>query len=230
MQRLDKILSSLGYGSRRSVADLIAAGRVSIDGSIATRADQKGLPTQVCLDGAPLEFPDGLLVMLHKPLGYTCTHSSAEGPSIYDLLPARWRSRNPAISSVGRLDKETSGLLLITDQGRLIQKWTSPKSQCHKTYQVSVDHPLDPSLIDVFARGDLMLNKETTPCRPARLIITSALTAELTLTEGRYHQVRRMFASQGYLVTALHRSHFGPYTLDSLAPGQYSSLDIPPIL
>jgi 16S rRNA pseudouridine516 synthase len=226
MRRLDQLLSSLGYGSRRDVASYIREGRVAIAGTPATRPDQKADPLLVTFDQQPLEAPFGLLVMLHKPTGYSCTHSEAEGSNIYELLPDQWRDRHPVVTSIGRLDKETSGLLLITDQGPLVHRYTSPKSDLEKTYEVTVDRELDPALIAVFASGSLLLRSETKPCLPARLTLTGPTTATLTLTEGRYHQVRRMFASQGYHVTALHRTHFGPYHLGDLAVGEWQSLPL----
>lgn len=224
MRRLDQLLSSLGYCSRREAEAVVKAGRVSVSGVIAKRADQRVDPQLVTLDGAPLEAPDGLLVLFHKPTGYVCTHADGEGPTIYELLPARWLARNPPVTSVGRLDKDTSGLLLITDQGQIVQRCTSPRAEIEKVYEVTVDHDLDEALIATFASGSVMLRGEEKPCLPAKLEITSPRTAALTITEGRYHQVRRMFASQGWHVEALHRSRFGEHTLEGLACGEWRVL------
>jgi 16S rRNA pseudouridine516 synthase len=221
MRRLDQLLSSLGYCSRREAEAVVKSGRVAIAGVIAKRSDQRADPHEVTLDGEPLEAPDGLLAVLHKPTGYVCTHADGEGPTIYELLPAQWLSRNPPVTSVGRLDKETSGLILITDIGPLVQRHTSPKAEVEKIYEVTVDHELDPGLVEIFASGQILLRGENKPCLPAHLSITGPLTASLTITEGRYHQVRRMFASQGWHVCALHRSRFAEYTLDGLEPGQW---------
>jgi 16S rRNA pseudouridine516 synthase len=130
------------------------------------------------------------------------------------------------VTSVGRLDKDTSGVLLITDRGELVQKWTSPKSTVEKVYEVEVDHPLEERLVDVFASGTLMLRSEDAPCRPAKLEKIDALHARLTLTEGRYHQVRRMFASQGWDVVTLHRSRFGEFDVEGLASGKWRLVDM----
>jgi 16S rRNA pseudouridine516 synthase len=222
--RLDQLLSSLGYGSRKEVAEFIKAGRVCADGVVAKKTDLKVQPDQITLDNEPLEAPEGLLAMLHKPLGYVCTHSDGEGPTIYELLPPRWMARKPAVTSIGRLDKDTTGLILITDLGPLVHRYTSPKAEVEKIYEVTVDHSLDPVLISTFASGTVMLRGEDKPCLPAQLEITSPLTAKLTLMEGRYHQVRRMFASQGWHVEKLHRSRFGAYTLDDLPEGQWQML------
>jgi 16S rRNA pseudouridine516 synthase len=132
--------------------------------------------------------------------------------------------RNPAVTSAGRLDKDTSGLILVTDIGPLVHRFTSPRAEVEKVYEVTVDHELEPGLVDTFASGEIMLRNEAKPCLPAKLVITSPLTASLTITEGRYHQVRRMFASQGWHVTGLHRSRFADYTLDGIDEGEWRLL------
>jgi 16S rRNA pseudouridine516 synthase len=225
--RLDQLLTSLGYGSRREVRDLIARGNVELRGEMWVEGEARVNPAEVTFRGEPLEAVDGLLAMLHKPVGYVCTHSSQEGPTIYQLLPERWLKRKPAITTVGRLDKDTSGLLLITDQGKLVQRWTSPRSEIEKIYEATVDKPLSPDLVGIFAKGGLMLQSEDKPCLPAKLEIVDDLHAQLTLSEGRYHQARRMFASQGWHVQALHRSRFGEYELEDLAPGAWRMLPLP---
>jgi 16S rRNA pseudouridine516 synthase len=225
--RLDQLLSSLGYGSRREVADFVKSGRVRLNGEVVKKADTKVQAEDVTLDGEALEAPHGLLALLHKPLGHVCTHSDGEGLTIYELLPPRWMARKPSVTSIGRLDKDTSGLILITDLGPLVHRYTSPKAEVEKIYEVTVDRELDPALVATFASGGVMLRGEDKPCLPAQLEITSPLTARLTLMEGRYHQVRRMFASQGWHVEKLHRSRFGDYTLGDLAPGEWRMLDLP---
>jgi 16S rRNA pseudouridine516 synthase len=140
------------------------------------------------------------------------------------LLPERWSRRNPPITSVGRLDKETTGLLLITDRGELVQRWTSPRHKVTKRYLVESDQDLDPDLVPLFASGTLRLPDETDPCLPASLVLTGIRSAHLDLVEGRYHQVRRMFASQGFRVTSLHRSQFGALELGNLPPGQWRAV------
>ncbi len=159
--------------------------------------------------------------MLHKPAGLVCSREEREGPNVYSLLPERWSRRNPPITSVGRLDKETTGLLLITDQGELVQRWTSPRHKVTKRYEVVTDRELEPGLVPLLASGSLRLPDESEPCLPAALEITGACSAHLDLVEGRYHQVRRMFASQGFRVVALHRSRFGQLDLGGLPPGQW---------
>jgi 16S rRNA pseudouridine516 synthase len=224
LRRLDQLLASLGHGSRREVRALIDDGRVTVGGAVAKKHDAKVRAGEVRVEGRELEAPDGLLAMLHKPVGYVCTHADGEGPTIYELLPARWLRRNPPVTSVGRLDKDTSGLLLITDRGDLVQKWTSPKADIEKVYEATVDKTLSPHLVEVFARGNLVLRGEDKPCLPAKLEIIGERRARLTITEGRYHQVRRMFASQGLHVEQLHRARFGEYALDALEPGGWRVL------
>lgn len=226
MRRLDQLLSSLGYCSRREAEKVVKEGRICIAGVPATRADQRANPREVTLDGKPLEAPEGLLALLHKPTGYVCTHADGEGPTIYELLPAQWLSRNPPVTSVGRLDKDTSGVLLITDIGPLVQRYTSPRAEVDKVYEVTVDRDLDPRLIETFASGTVMLRGENKPCLPAKLEITGTRTASLTISEGRYHQVRRMFASQGWHVEALHRSRFGEHQLGDLAAGEWRLIEV----
>lgn len=226
MCRLDQLLSALGYCSRREAMAFVKEGRVKLGGVVVKRSDQRVDSALITLDNEPLEAPDGLLAMLHKPVGYVCTHGDGEGPTIYELLPDQWLRRNPAVTSVGRLDKDTSGLLLVTDIGSLVHRFTSPKADVEKVYLAELDRDLDPQLVEIFARGDLMLRGEDKPCLPAKLEIVSAKTARLTITEGRYHQVRRMFASQGWHVEKLHRECFGRYELSDLAEGEWQLLSL----
>ncbi len=229
-RRLDQLLSSLGHGSRREVRELIGTGVVTIHGKVVDDEGFKVAPDDVAavrVEGEPLEAPEGLLVMLHKPVGYVCTHAEGEGETIYKLVPEQWAKRNPPVTSVGRLDKDTSGLLLLTDRGELVQRWTSPKSVVEKVYEAEVDRPLEQGLVDAFASGSLMLRSEESPCLPAKLEIVSERMARVTLTEGRYHQVRRMFASQGWHVEKLHRVRFGEYALGDLKEGEWRVLATP---
>lgn len=224
--RLDRLLANLGYGSRREMQALAKNGRITLDGTPVRDADQKvaitpDLPDHLQIDGKPIDPPPGIALMLHKPLGVTCSHKEA-GPLVYDLLPTRWRMRDPAISTIGRLDKETSGLLLLTDDGGLLHRVISPKSHVAKRYRATLDRPLRGDEAETFAAGELMLEGETKPLLPAVMETLSPTEALLTLTEGRYHQVRRMFAAVGNHVTALHRESMGGLDLPTdLAAGEY---------
>lgn len=228
--RLDRLLANLGYGSRREVQSLVDAGAVVLDGAPLTDASGKiplspDLPRRMRISGAPVDPPPPMSLILHKPLGVVCSHKEA-GRNVYELLPARWRRRNPALSTIGRLDAETSGLLLITDDGGFLHRVISPKAHVAKRYRVTLDRPLAGDEGEIFASGTLMLESETTPLRPAVLEPLSAAEAWLTITEGRYHQVRRMFAAVGNHVTALHRDRIGALDLPAdLTPGKHRVLN-----
>lgn len=226
MRRLDQILANLGYCSRREARDLVRDGRVTVAGRPADDVARKVAPADVRVDGEPLDHPDGILIVLHKPLGLVCSHDAREGPSVYDLLPERWRRRNPAVTTVGRLDKDTSGLLLLTDQSELVHRLTSPRQKVPKVYRATTDRELAPDLVARFASGTLVLDGETVPCAPAQLELVGSREARLTLTEGRYHQVRRMFAATGATVLTLHRERFGALDLGGLAAGEWRELPL----
>lgn len=186
----------------------------------------KAWPADVRVDGAPLDHPDGLLLLLNKPIGLVCSHDSREGPNVYSLLPSRWRQRNPQVTSVGRLDKDTSGLILLTDQSALVHRLTSPKHKVPKVYRATLDREIPESAAALFASGTLVLDEETSPCLPATLNKVSSQEADLTLTEGRYHQVRRMFAAVGCTVLTLQRTHFGDLDLAGIAEGTWRELPL----
>ena len=229
MARLDRLLANLGYGSRREVAALVARGQVILDGVVLKDAGAKApivrdLPERMTISGRPVDPPAPLTLLMHKPLGVVCSHREA-GRSVYELLPARWRARMPALSTIGRLDKETSGLLLITDDGPFLHRVISPRSHVAKRYVATLDRPLSGEEAAVFAAGTLMLEGEPDPLAPAVLDPLSPTEARLTITEGRYHQVRRMFAAVGNHVTALHRDRIGGLALpDDLAAGEWRIL------
>lgn len=224
--RLDRLLANMGYGSRREIGALAAAGQVVLDGQPIRKADTKvavarDLPERMTVRGAPLDPPPGLALMLHKPLGVTCSHKEV-GALVYDLLPQRWKAREPAISTVGRLDKDTSGLLLLTDDGDLLHRIISPRSNVPKRYLVTLARPMDGTEAAVFAAGTLMLEGEDKPLLAAELEVHSPTSAHLTIHEGRYHQVRRMFAAVGNHVEALHRDQVGGLALPvDLEPGRW---------
>ena len=218
-----KLIANLGYGSRKQVTGMLRAGRITdVEGKVLT-ADADIERDQIRLDGQPLD-PQHLLVMLHKPPGYTCSLRDA-GDLVHDLFPPRFRLRSPTFASVGRLDRDTSGLLLLTDDGALLHRITAPRSHLPKIYEATLARDLRGDEAVTFASGALMLDSETTPLEPATLEVVDARHARLTLTEGRYHQVRRMFAAVGNHVVTLHRSQIGGLTLGSLAVGTWRSLD-----
>jgi 16S rRNA pseudouridine516 synthase len=226
MRRIDQLLANLGYCSRRESRAWVADGRVTVAGVQADDFGQKADSADVRVDGEPLDHPGGLLLLLHKPVGLVCSHDGREGPDVYSLIPERWRRRNPVVTSIGRLDKETSGLLLLTDQSPLVHRLTSPKHKVPKVYRATVDRDLAPDLVAQFASGTLLLEGEDAPCAPAALKLIAPREAEVTLTEGRYHQVRRMFAATGATVLTLHRGRFGPLELGDLPAGSWRELPL----
>ena len=224
--RLDRLLGNLGYGSRREILGFVRAGRVRLDGERIETVDRKvplsaDLPSRLTVDGEALDPLPGLVVMMHKPVGTTCSHDEA-GPLVHDLLPPRWRLRQPPVSPVGRLDKDTSGLLLLTDDGALLHRIISPRSRAPKRYRAVLADRLRPDAVEIFASGTLMLSGEAKPLLPAVLEPLEAGEAYVTIVEGRYHQVRRMFAAVGNRVVALHRDRVGGLSLpENLDVGQY---------
>jgi 16S rRNA pseudouridine516 synthase len=224
--RLDRLLSNMGYGSRREVQGLVRAGLVTLDGAPVADADMRlavnhDLARRMRVSGTQLDPPPGMALILNKPLGVTCSRREG-GSLVYDLLPARWRARVPAISTVGRLDKDTSGLLLLTDDGDLLHRIISPRRHVAKRYVATLARPLEGHEAPRFASGELMLEGEVKPMAPAVLEPLSDVIARLSVTEGRYHQVRRMFAAVGNHVEALHRDRIGALELPAdLEPGAF---------
>lgn len=222
--KLLRYLANLGYGTRRDVEWMFREGRVAdVDGE-PLYADDKVPHESIRLDGEPLDPPPGLVLMLNKPTGVTCS-TKDHGTLVYDLLPERFALRDPVVSTVGRLDRDTSGLLLMTDDGQLLHRISSPKSGLDKVYEATLAQDLRGDEAATFASGELMLEGEYKPLLPAELEVTGPRTARLTLHEGRYHQVRRMFAAVGNHVESLHRAHVGGLDLGDLAPGQWRYLD-----
>ncbi len=224
--RTDALLSQYGYCTRREAVQWVKRGRVSFRGETVRSASAKVDAHDVLVDGQPVPFVDGLYIALNKPLGCTCSHRE-DGELVYDLLPPEWMARGKQPSTVGRLDKETSGLLLVTDDGALIHALTSPKRHVPKLYLFTTAAPIPASAVELFASGTLLLEGETTPCLPAELVLTGECRGELTLHEGRYHQVRRMLAAVGAPVLTLHREAVGALCLSelNLAPGEWCAFD-----
>ena len=222
--KLVKLIANLGYGSRKEVAWMFREGRITTASGEVLYADDQVDHGEMRIDGEPLDPPKGLILMLNKPTGYTCSTSDPER-IIYDLLPPRFRVRSPIVASVGRLDRDTSGLLLMTDDGALLHRIVHPKAKLQKVYEATLARDLNGNEATIFASGKLMLESEKAPLAPARMEVVGPRQARLTLTEGRYHQVRRMFAAVGNHVAALHRSRVGGLTLGDLSPGAWRLLD-----
>lgn len=222
--KLVKHIANLGYGSRRDVQWLFREGRITNAAGEVLYADDPLDHDDVRIDGEPLDPPPGLLLVLHKPTGYTCS-TKDPGRVVFDLLPPRYRLRSPALSTVGRLDRDTSGLLLLTDDGQLLHRIIAPRSNLPKVYVATLADDLRGDEAALFASGTLLLDGEKTPLLPAQLDVLSPRSARLTLHEGRYHQVKRMFGHFQNKVTRLHRESMAGISLDpALAPGQYRAL------
>jgi 16S rRNA pseudouridine516 synthase len=222
--KLVKLLANLGYGSRKEVLRLIRSGAVTDAGGNVLGENDVPPHDQILFRGEPLDPPFPLVIMLHKPDGYTCS-SEDPGSTIYDLLPPRFAQRNPGLNPIGRLDKDTTGLLLMTDDGKLLHKIIHPKSECHKVYHAELDRPLEGHEGELFAPGTLVLNNENRPLLPAKLEVLGEKEALVTLHEGRYHQVRRMFAAAGNHVLGLKRISIGGLKLpDDLEEGDWREL------
>lgn len=226
--RLDRLLANSGFGTRTEAVRAIRSGRVAVAGSVVRDPARHAGAAEVTVEGAPLDHPDGVVVGLHKPVGYVCSHTEEEGPTIYDLLPGGWGLRRPRPESAGRLDRESSGLLIVTDDHQLLHRLTSPKHLVAKTYVATLAEPLTDDVIDRFGSGELVLRGESDPCRPATVTRLDTNVAEVQLAEGRYHQVRRMFAACGNHVESLHRTRVGDWDLAGLEPGQWRDLDPAP--
>ena len=222
--KLVKLIANLGYGSRKDVARMFREGRITDASGEVLYADDKVEHAAVRVDGEPLDPPAGLVLMLHKPVGYTCSMTDS-GRLVHDLLPPRWRRREPLLSTVGRLDRETSGLLLLTDDGALLHRIIAPRAKIVKVYEATLAQDLRGDEGELFASGTLMLESETTPLAPATLEVLAPRRVRLGIGEGRYHQVRRMFAATGNRVETLHRILVGGLALDGLPEGAWRLLD-----
>lgn len=222
--KLVKLIANLGYGSRKDVTQLFRAGRITDAAGEVLYADDVVAYDSIRVDDEPLDPPPGLVLMMNKPLGVTCSRKDP-GRVVYDLLPPRYNVRTPALSSVGRLDRDTSGLLLFTDDGALLHRIISPKAQVGKVYEATLASDLRGDEGALFASGTMMLESEKEPLAPAALEVLGPRHARLTVTEGRYHQVRRMFAAAGNHVETLQRISIGALTLGELPRGEWRALD-----
>lgn len=221
--RLDKLLSNLGYCSRKEVGALVKRGLLTDpDGVPYRKPADKVDPRQVLFEGQALD-PLELVLLMHKPAGYTCSHRDRP-PLIYELLPERYRLREPQISCVGRLDKDTTGVILLTDQGQLLHRLISPNWKVPKVYQVKATHPVTEAQVQRLAEGGWCLPDDDKPLAPAECRISGERELELTLVEGRYHQVKRMMEAVGNPLLSLHRSRFAQWEVQTLGPGEWRQL------
>ncbi len=227
-RRLEDILYSQGFGTRRVCAGLIQQGHVAVGGVVQTDAGAL-YPTEglvFTVQGTEWPFHEQAYVLLHKPAGTECSQKPSAWPSVYTLLPAPLRQRPQkgavqGVQAVGRLDQDTTGMLLLTDDGAFIHRMSSPKHHVPKVYDVTAKHPVTQAMVDQLLAG-VVLDDDPKPVRAAACAITGEHTLSLTLTEGKYHQVKRMVAAVGNRVEGLHRSRIGALALSAdLAPGQW---------
>ena len=219
---LSQLLFSQGFGTRRECDGLVRQGRVRLAGKVADDPGEavpvhEGLAFEV--EGRSWTYHARALLMLHKPVGYECSRKPSAWPSVMTLLPPPLRQRG--VQPVGRLDQDTTGLLLLTDDGPLLHKLTSPKHHVPKVYEATCADPLDATQVARLTEG-VVLRDDPAPVRAAAAQAFGDRQLRLTLTEGKYHQVKRMVAAVGNRVVALHRSRIGALALpDDLACGEW---------
>ena len=235
--RLSQILFSQGFGTRRLCAGLIQHGEVRVHGELVedpeAEFDPQGLEFEV--SGKTWPYYEKALILLHKPAGYECSQKPKHHPSVMSLLPAPLRERQ--VQPVGRLDEDTTGLLLLTDDGALIHKLTSPKHHVPKVYEARCKHPVTPQMVAQLLAGVELREPDPKPHHKPEFTRAEGAEAydehglRLTLVEGKYHQVKRMVAAVGNRVEALHRSRFGALTLPAdLPPGQWRWVASPALI
>lgn len=223
-KRLEALLSQLGYCTRKEARKFLRENELTVNGQRILNSATKVKHEEVLLNNEPLD-PLRIVVLLNKPSGTICSHNDA-GALIYSLLPLRWQYRNPKISTIGRLDVDTTGAILITDDGDLNHRLTSPKSDVSKVYEATLAHPLKGDEKEIFASGELMLNGEKKPLLPAKLEVLNETTVRLEIVEGRYHQVKRMFGAVGNRVIKLHRISFDKFSIENLKEGEYKFVEL----
>lgn len=224
LKRVDAHLSSLGYCTRSEAKRFIKTYSVCVDGTRIFDTAKKVRHSQVTVDGEVLDA-ERIVILMNKPSGVVCSHSDS-GLLIYSLLPPRLQRRNPKISTIGRLDMDTSGAILLSDDGALNHKLTTPKNQVKKVYEVTLADELRGDEAEIFASGELFLKSETKPLLPAKLEIITATSARIEICEGRYHQVKRMFAAVGNRVDTLHRVSFGDFDIEGLKPSEFREVKL----
>ena len=224
--KLIKLLANLGYGSRKEVTRMIRSGVVT--DSSGEPLGTKDFPgaENIRVLGEELDPGFPLVIIMNKPEGFTCS-SEDPGDTVYDLLPPRLSKRNPGLNCVGRLDKDTKGMLLMSDDGKFLHKVIHPKSNCLKVYHTVLDRPLFGNEAELFGSGEFILESDTSPLLPAGFEATGEKEALITLHEGRYHQVRRMFAAAGNHVLDLKRISIGGLTLpEDLEEGEWRPVTV----
>jgi len=219
--QLERILQSQGFGTRRECRTLVRAGLVEIGGETVEDpfAPFDPLGLEFVVDGEVWTYHERVYLMLHKPLDYECSRQPQHHRSIFELLPPQFALRD--VQPVGRLDVDTTGLLLLSDDGQFIHRWSSGRKRIPKCYQVGVRHPVTDAMLQALRDG-VQLHDEPDPVRAQRCEATGELAFEMVVTEGKYHQVRRMVAAAGNRVETLHRRSVGGLELPAdLAAGDW---------
>jgi len=231
--KLSQLLFSQGFGARRECEGLILDGQVALDGEVIDDPFHEVVPEGLTFQvrGEAWPYRAKALLVLHKPAGYECSQKPRHHPSVYTLLPPPLRRRD--VQSIGRLDEDTTGLLLFTDDGQLLHRWTSPKHHVPKVYEAGCKHPVTAQQVAQLLAGVELHDEPGVRVQPEAAEATGPRAdglhgLRLTLTEGKYHQVKRMVAAAGNRVEALHRSGFGALLLPAdLPPGQWRWLEGP---
>lgn len=218
-KRIDAHLSSLGYCTRSEAKKFLRIFELTVNDKRVFDTSIKAYHNDIKVNNEALD-PEIITILLNKPSGFICSHNDA-GSLIYALIPSRWNRRNPKISTIGRLDVDTTGAIILTDDGALNHKLSSPKSDVSKIYEATLAVPLNGDEKEIFVSGELMLNGEKKPLLPALLEVISETHVRLEICEGKYHQVKRMFAAVGNRVLSLHRVSFGGFIVDDLKEGEY---------
>jgi 16S rRNA pseudouridine516 synthase len=218
-KRIDAHLSKLGYCTRSEARKFLKMVHLTVAEKRIFDPSIKAYHDDIKIDEEALD-PEKLIILMNKAPDVICSHNDA-GVLIYSAFPDRWNRRNPKISTIGRLDVDTTGAILITDDGDLNHKLTSPKSDISKVYEVTLAHPLKGDEKEIFASGELMLNNEKKPLLPASLEVINETLVRIEIVEGKYHQVKRMFGAVSNRVIKLHRVSFGEYSVENLKEGEY---------
>jgi 16S rRNA pseudouridine516 synthase len=218
---LEKILFSQGFGTRRYCSDLVYAELVKVNGVLAEDPEQRIIPENLILqvEGKDWEYHEKAYLAFNKPANYECSHKTTHHPSVYSLLPSHFVERG--LQSVGRLDYDTTGLLLISDDGQFIHKMTAPKKNIGKVYEITTPEPITQKQIDHLMNG-VVLDDDPKPCFATACKLISDHVLAMTIVEGRYHQVKRMMVAVGNNVAKLHRTEIGAFQMPSdLAEGEW---------
>ena len=223
-KRIDAHLSSLGYCTRSEAKKFLRIFELTVNDKRVFDTSIKAYHNDIKVNNEALDS-EIITILLNKPSGFICSHNDA-GSLIYALIPSRWNRRNPKISTIGRLDVDTTGAIILTDDGALNHKLSSPKSDVSKVYEATLAVPLKGDEAQIFASGELMLNGEKKPLLPAILEVISETHVRLEICEGKYHQVKRMFAAVGNRVITLHRVSFGGFTVEDLKEGNYKFIEL----